>query len=188
MSELLRLRKIYALKKVYRHNTVDDRNESSAEHTWSAIILADYFIDKVEQKIDRLRVFELLLYHDLIEVEVGDIPLHYSKKRIDKSLLEKKAMTKLNKEFPSPTNARFKKLFIEFENKKTIEARFAKAIDRLDAVFHELNHKNGWWLEVGEEKVRELNAGKFDEFPILKESFEEILAYAKRNKFFVNKK
>ncbi len=184
MSDLHSLKRIYELKEVYRYNSVGNRNESSAEHTWSALILADYFFDKVKQKMNRAKVFELLLYHDLVEIEAGDVPLHHTKKRLNKHVLEKKAMVKLCKQFPAPINARFKKFFLEFEDQKTIESRFARSIDRLDSIFNEMNYKNGWWVTVGEKKVREVNAGAYDEFPVLKDFFEEIILYVRKNKFF----
>ena len=44
MEEIHKLRKIYALKDVARDAQVGNRKESSAEHTWSTLMLADYFL------------------------------------------------------------------------------------------------------------------------------------------------
>lgn len=72
MDELQRIRKLYKLKSVYRDSSVGNRKESSAEHSWSCLMLADYFIEKMNLKIDRIKVYELLMYHDLVEIEAGD--------------------------------------------------------------------------------------------------------------------
>ena len=61
MEDLQKLRKLYHLKNVERANTVKDRKESSAEHSWSCLILADYFLTKMQNHhLDRLKVYELL--------------------------------------------------------------------------------------------------------------------------------
>lgn len=36
------------------------------------MILADYFLTTMNPGLDRARVMDLLLYHDLVEVESGD--------------------------------------------------------------------------------------------------------------------
>jgi hypothetical protein len=43
MENINKLRKFYQLKHVERTAPVGERKESSAEHSWSALILADYF-------------------------------------------------------------------------------------------------------------------------------------------------
>ncbi len=71
-DDLLKFKLINCLKNVYRAGSVDDRNESSAEHSWSCLLLADFFLQKMNLNIDKLKVYELLMYHDLVEIESGD--------------------------------------------------------------------------------------------------------------------
>ena len=73
MKDLMKIRKMYELKSIYRKAKVGTRHESSAEHTWSSMMLADYLFRYVKN-INRLRVYELLLYHDIAEIQTGDIP------------------------------------------------------------------------------------------------------------------
>ena len=91
MDELQRIRKLYKLKCVYRDSSVGNRKESSAEHSWSCLMLADYFMKKIKLKINKMRVYELLMYHDLVEIEAGDTPVHHEHKRV----LKKEAESKL---------------------------------------------------------------------------------------------
>ena len=44
MDEIHKLRLFNKLKSVCRYNTVDNRKESSAEHSWSCLIIVDFFI------------------------------------------------------------------------------------------------------------------------------------------------
>lgn len=173
------LRRIYELKSVYRAASVDDRKESSAEHSWSCIMLADYFLN-FERSLDRLWVIELLLYHDLVEIETGDVPIHHEDERNGKAKEEKEAAQKLLEELPMGMGEKFDALFDEYQKQATPEARFAKGIDKLDALFHELDYKKDWegWTE---EMVRKYHGKAVQEFDCLNEAFEKILEYAKAN-------
>lgn len=162
-------------------NTVEDRRESSAEHSWSCMILADYFLNKTKKKLDRLKVYELLMYHDLVEIEAGDVPIHH--RREGKHEKEYKAMEELKDQIPKELKQKFINLFLEFEGKKTSEAKFARAIDKLDATLHELDYKKDWkgWTE---EMVRGYNDHYFEEFPEIKSFHEELLKFVKEQGYY----
>jgi len=183
----MKLRKFYQLKKVYRANSVEKRKESSAEHSWSCLILADYFLNITDIKINRLKVYELLMYHDIVEIEAGDTPLHKIKERKNQKERELKALNKLKNEIPKQLKTKFVNLFNEFEESKTKEAKFANAIDKLDAEIHELDYKKDWknWTE---EFLRKEKEKYFEEFPKIKEAFEKITKYLKENGYFNQRK
>ena len=69
----------------------------------------------------------------------------------------------------------------EFDENKTKEAKFAQAIDKLDAEIHELDYKKDWkgWTEEFLRKEKEIY---FKEFPKIKQAFEKITNYLKENK------
>ncbi|MFH1916662.1 MAG: HD domain-containing protein [Nanoarchaeota archaeon] len=177
--DLDKLRKFYQLKNVTRMNSVMDRKESPAEHTWSALVLADYLLSKVDFKVDRLRVYELLLYHDLAEIDVGDTPLYPENKNEHPDEL---AAVK-NMDLPDHMKQKVVDLFTEYEERKTIEARFAQAMDKLDAEVHELDYKEDWkgWTEVF---LREKKEKYLQDFPELVDFFEELIVFQKENGFF----
>lgn len=173
------------LKSVYRAASVDNRKESSAEHSWGCLILADFFLSKIDQKIDRLRVYELLMYHDVVEIESGDMPINLNLSDAHKKDLEHNGAKKLAEKMPNVLAEKFRAMFSEFENQKTVESRFARAIDVLDAEIHELDYKQdfkGWT----EEFIREKKAALFEEFPALKEVFNEVLEYMTKEGYFEN--
>ncbi|MFH1637652.1 MAG: HD domain-containing protein [Candidatus Woesearchaeota archaeon] len=181
MKKISELRKFYQLKSVYREAPVGDRKESSAEHTWSCLILADYFMSKI--KLDRLKVYELLLYHDVVEIEAGDIPIHHEAERNNKKEAERKAMEKLKEELPQELRPKLSQLFKEFEESSSTEARFARAIDRIDAVIHELDYKKHWkgWSEA---QLRKYNEEAIKDFPEIKEFFEEVVKFVNKEGYF----
>ena len=184
MEDLQKLRKLYHLKNVERANTVKDRKESSAEHSWSCLILADYFLTKMQNHhLDRLKVYELLMYHDVVEILAGDIPIHHTEKRKKKKESEMKALAKLKNDIPTELKNKLVSLFTEFEEKKTEEAKFSQAIDKLDAQIHELDYKKDWkgW---DEQMVRKFFEKPIAQFPEMKEIFEKLLKYVNEQGYF----
>ena len=183
MEEINKLRKLYQLKNVSRACSVQGRKESAAEHSWSSLILADYFMSIMKEKLDRLKVYELLMYHDVVEIESGDIPIHHEDKRENKKEVEMKAMIKLKENFPEIMKEKIWKLFIEFEEQKTREAKFAKAVDFFDAELHELDYKEDWkgWTE---EMLRKYKSASFAEFPELSEQFDRMMKYCHEEGYF----
>ena len=181
MSDLKQLRYGYGLKQVERSCSVAKRKESAAEHSWSCLILADYFLTKI--KLDRLKVYEMLIYHDLVEIETGDVDILNVEKRYSKKEQELKAIKVVEKKVPPLLSLKIKKLFLEFEEQKTKEAKFSKAIDALDAEIHELDYKKDWqgWTEAFLRKSKE---HLFADFPELRKMFEETTKYARENGFF----
>ncbi len=183
MQEIDKLREINKLKQVYRKNSVGNRKESSAEHSWSCLIIADYFISRFGLSLDRLKAYELLIYHDLIEAITGDIPLYPGEKRLNKKANEKKAIEQLQEKLPYPISTKFQKLFKEFEEQKTPESRFAKAVDAIDAVIHELDYKEDW-QEWTEEFFVDSKLKFFEGLPELKKAFIAIIGYLKSMGYF----
>lgn len=182
MSDIQKLREIYKLKQVYRLNSVGNRKESSAEHTWSCLILAEYFLEQLPE-LNKSKVFELLLFHDLVEIESGDTQLLPGVSREEKVLKEKRAATSISKKLPKQFGRNYLEFFQEFEEAKTPEAKFAKAIDAFDAELHEMDYKKDWkgWTE---EFLRKSKEKYFINFPTIKNAFEETTKYAKDNDYF----
>ncbi len=186
MENINKLRTFNKLKSVYRLNTVEKRKESSAEHSWSCLMLADFFLTQSKRMdIDRLKVYELLMYHDVVEIVSGDTPMHPKIQRNDKDQDEKEQLAAelIKKSLPTKSDQKFIHLFHEFKDQKTIEARFAKAVDKLDAIIHELDYKEDWQGWTKEYLVGRI-AKYFEEFPELKTAFNNIITYAEDNDYF----
>ena len=185
MEELVKLRQINKLKEVYRFAAVGKRKESSAEHSWSALIVADYLLSRSKLKLDRSKVYELIMYHDLAEIEAGDNPLNPNvlpfKKYKEK---ETKAAKNIAKSLPAPLNKKYLELFEEFEEGQTKEAQFAKLVDAIDADLHELDYPQDWkgWTEEYYLSKRE---NIFKKFPELSKLLNEFINYLKKHKYII---
>ncbi|MCG2718433.1 MAG: HD domain-containing protein [Nanoarchaeota archaeon] len=183
MKDIMRFKKFNELKKIYRACSVEGRKESSAEHSWSCLMLADYFLTLMDTELDRVKVYELLMYHDLIEIYSGDTALDPSINRKGKQEREFKAMDKLKKDIPKSLKDKFIALFKEFENLKTKEAKFARAIDQLDAIIQEIDYKEDWkgWSR---EFLIEKKIKFFDEFTEVREMFMKLVDYLEKKGYF----
>lgn len=62
------------LKFELRHSyTSSGRQESVAEHTWRMSLMAVLIEPLLKQKIDPARLLKMIILHDLVEAEAGDI-------------------------------------------------------------------------------------------------------------------
>jgi len=176
MTDLQKINHLYKLKEVERRGKVNGRYETAAEHMWGTFALAEYFLPK--HGLDELKVFKILIYHELVEIEAGDTFILDVEKMKDKKEREEKAAEVIMEKIPAEMATKFKEYWSEYEEMQTEEAKFCKAIDQLDPMIHSLNKKEDW-IENNftEEKLRELKEHYFEDFPILKEFFEEILAH-----------
>jgi len=187
MSDIHKIYKLYELKFVNRRGVINDRHETSAEHTYSCLVLAKYFLPLIDQKIDELKVMNMILFHDIIEIESGDTfnLIHDKSTLQEQTEKELKALDVLKSKIPKNLENSFTELFHEFESMKTIESRFCKAIDKLDPVIHNLYGKKAWQNNKFNEEILRQNKQKyFEEFPEILRVFNEFINYAKENNYF----
>jgi len=188
MSLLEEIYTIYKLKEVERVGLVGARHESTAEHTYSSIALAEYFLKK-HPKLNELRVIKMLLYHDFGEIHTGDTFILDDQKRVDKIEREDTAMKDLEKELPKEVAADMKSAWKEYKENTTAEAKFAKAIDALDPIIHVI-HQPEEWIKYGftEKKLRAYKEPYMKEFPILLKFFNEMIEELKKKKIIPQEK
>ncbi|MCL2628365.1 MAG: HD domain-containing protein [Oscillospiraceae bacterium] len=123
---------IEKLKCNTRHSwTSSGKQESVAEHSWRAavmaLLVADEFPDVCIEK-----VVKMCLIHDLGEAITGDIPSFYKTKEDTKK--EEQATRELLEHLPDSLSCEFKELFAEMAKLETQEAKLFKALDKLEAI------------------------------------------------------
>lgn len=76
--QLAFLREIDRLKSIVRLTPLIDRSrrENSAEHSWHLAMYALVLAEHAACSIDILRVVKMLLIHDIVEIDAGDVPFH----------------------------------------------------------------------------------------------------------------
>ena len=77
-SQLNFLREIDRLKSVVRQSPLLDRSrkENSAEHSWHLAMYALILNEYASGAVNTNRVIQMLLLHDIVEIDVGDFPIH----------------------------------------------------------------------------------------------------------------
>ncbi|HTI00670.1 MAG TPA: HD domain-containing protein [Acidisoma sp.] len=131
------------LKGVIRLNHIADgsRRENTAEHSWHLALFAMVLQDYAVAPVDIWRVVQMLVLHDLVEIEAGDTPLHLTLTDHGQAAREQAAADILFGMLPADQGEAFRAIWEEFEAAESADARFAKACDRLQPIL--LNHVVG---------------------------------------------
>ncbi len=185
MNNFAKLEHLIKLKGVTRQGEVKDRRESTAEHTWACMILAEHFLKIIKQPLDEVKVMKLIMFHDLVEIECGDIDVLDEEGRKNKKSDEKEGSRRLAKSIPETLSEDYLKFFDEYEESETMEAKFALAMDKLEPMVHwSLYHPgklilHGW----NEQLVIDKKLPAFKPFPELVIFLEEWLEYMKEKNY-----
>lgn len=140
------------LKQVLRRTITvnDDRNENSAEHSWHVSLMAVLLIEYAEDSgLDLLRTVKMLLVHDLVEIDAGDTYCYDEEAAKDKEARESRAARRIFAILPEDQRTEVVSLWEEFESGVTAEARFANALDRLQALLLNFNTRGKTWAKHG---------------------------------------
>lgn len=139
------------LKSVLRATTLVDgsRAENSGEHSWHLALYALVLADQAGPGVDINRVIRMLLLHDLVEIDVGDVPIHSANGMAHGSAetqaAEARAADRIFGLLPADLRDGLRGLWEEFEAAETPDARFAKSLDRVQPVMANLMSGGGTW-------------------------------------------
>lgn len=148
------------LKSVERRTLVGARRENPAEHSWHMALYALLLADELSDPVDVGRTIELCLVHDLVEIGAGDTYAFDEAGRAGQHERELQAAEELFGLLPDDVGARLRALWDEFEAGQSREARFARVVDRMQALVQNLAADGAVWREHGirHEQVVERNA------------------------------
>lgn len=167
------------LKGVIRRNGLHDgsRHENTAEHSWHAAFSALLLSHYSDQPIEINKVIQMLLIHDLIEIEAGDTFVYDQKEVMEQDQAEAKAARNVFGRLPEDQGKTLSDLWEEFEARKTPEAKFAKAIDRFLPLYSNIITKGYSWqpYNVTQSQVKQIASIIQDGSPKLWELVKEML-------------
>ena len=135
------------LKGVLRQTLLTDssRRENSAEHSWHLAMMAMLLSEYAPAPVNVLQVIKMLLIHDLVEIDAGDIFCYDVQGNLGKAEREKQAAARLFGQLPVEQGIELRSLWEEFEAQQTAEAQFATALDRLQPLLHNQQTAGGTW-------------------------------------------
>ena len=126
------------------------RRENSAEHSWHLAVMALALGDYAPPGTDLARVTAMLLVHDLVEVDAGDLFVYASAAdQARQEAAERAAADRIFGLLPADQAASARGLWDEFEERRSPEARFARALDRLQPMLANIQADGGTWREHG---------------------------------------
>ena len=183
LQDAQKMREAMRLKFTYRFWwRMQWEQESVAAHSWSMMLVADYLLAKLEELapwkyiLDTAKVYSLIAYHDLIEAETGDEDVDPSNQENhkQKNENEKAAFHSFQEKLPTEIQKKFEDMYSEYEERKTIESRFVKIVDCIEAEFfcHEMWELFTTWTKDFHEELR---LKHFRHFPELTPLIEDII-------------
>lgn len=126
-----------------------DRRENDAEHSWHLALMVVVLAEYADEPIDVGHTMKLVVVHDLVEIYAGDTPIYDTELGESQQEREEAAAEKLFGILPGDTGRHLRELWDEFEARATPEARFAKAMDRLQPLLLNWMAKGGTWRTPG---------------------------------------
>ncbi|MEP6508419.1 MAG: HD domain-containing protein [Gemmatimonadales bacterium] len=157
--QLAFLRELDKLKGVSRRISLIDRSrlENSAEHSWHLGTMAVTLAEYAPAGTDIGRVVEMLLVHDIVEIDAGDTFAFDAAANVDKAERETLAAERLFGLLPDDDARRLRDLWNEFEQSATPTSRFANALDRFQGLLmNDAPGDGGTWRIHGVSKKQVL--------------------------------
>lgn len=141
------------LKFELRHSyTSSGRQESVAEHTWRMSLMAVLIGPYLDQPVNMEKLLKMIIIHDLIEAEAGDVSaldvLRNPAIKKEKEQRERAAIENLRRHLDSSVGEEVYRLWYEFEEKNTYEAKVANAFDKLEVQLQHNDADIATWEEI----------------------------------------
>lgn len=135
------------VKQVFRRTKLFDQSrfENDAEHSWHLAIMAILLSKYSNSKIDLLKVIKMVLIHDLVEIDAGDVIVYDTDNRREAKKKEKLSADRIFGLLPEEQGSELKSIWEEFETRESAEAKFAAAIDRFEPILqNKLSEYETW--------------------------------------------
>ena len=149
LNQIEFIREIDKLKYIFRKTKLinSDRPENDAEHSWHLAMMAIVLAGHANEPIDLEKVMKMVLIHDIVEIDSGDVFAYDTTKSHDNFDEELKAARRIFGILPKEQAEEFLNIWIEFEEMKTPESKFARALDRLEPLLQNASNNGGTWRE-----------------------------------------
>jgi 5'-deoxynucleotidase YfbR-like HD superfamily hydrolase len=135
------------LKSILRATPITDnsRRENSGEHSWHIALYAMTLADQAGDSVQIARVIQMLLLHDIVEIDAGDAPIHGDFDAAEQEAKEQAAADRIFNLLPADLATEFRAIWDEFEAAETADAVFAKSIDRVQPLLLNMASGGGSW-------------------------------------------
>lgn len=155
------LTEIDKLKHIVRKTKLPNssRFENDAEHAWHLAMMALILGEHANREIDICKVIKMVLIHDIVEIDAGDIIVYDREARQEAKVKEQEAARRIFGLLPADQGRELLLLWQEFEARESAEAKFAAAIDRFQPIIENQQADFYGWRHYGVNAatVKEIN-------------------------------
>lgn len=143
------IREIDKEKTIGRQTYISDasRKENDAEHAWHAAVMAILLSEYANEKIDVLKTVFMILMHDVVEIDAGDTYAYDEEGKKTQRQREQRAAVRIYGMLPDDQKQMLIAMWEEFEEAKTPEAKFARAMDHLQPLMLNDATNGKSWVE-----------------------------------------
>jgi len=178
LSEVAKLQYLTGLKNTIRCNlerAEDDLSESVAEHVYALFVMAEYFLrlEESAENLDKTKVYEHILFHDIDELELGDVPTNLKTEQDREDA--RKALPRTIEKSPGILQETITALDREYSKQELPETRFVKALDKIESVIH--------FYQNNQKPL--FDSLKFTESDLLRTKLEYVQNYPIIHRFFL---
>ena len=151
LDQIAFIKEIDKVKYIQRKTKLfnSDRCENDAEHSWHLALMAIVLAEHSNEPIDVLKVVKMVLIHDIVEIDSGDVFIYDTVKNHSNTDEERLAANRIFGLLPEKQKEEFIAIWEEFEAGETKEAKFAKSMDRLEPLLQNTSNNGGTWKEFG---------------------------------------
>ncbi|MBS7655241.1 HD domain-containing protein [Candidatus Bathyarchaeota archaeon] len=145
------LKNIEKLKEVKRSGWMKagvKNPESVAEHVYGVTVLSMLISDL--KNLNAEKMLRLAVIHDLEETVLGDLTPEEKKKIVNLNAAENKAIKKVLSSLPFDLKRKYYKLWLDYKNGLSKEAKLIKELDKLEMVFQALIYEEKFNLNLEE--------------------------------------
>ena len=132
----------------------ESRREDDAQHAWHACITAMVLEEYAARPVNIGHVIQMLLVHDLVEIDAGDTYAYDEKGYETKPQREQAAAKRIYGILPGEQGQKLCALWEEFEAGETDDAKFANAVDRGQPFWGNFSVCGRGWKENGIEAAQ----------------------------------
>ena len=149
LKQISFIKEIDKIKYIQRKTKLfnSDRPENDAEHSWHLAMMAIVLAEHADTPVDVLKVVKMVLIHDIVEIDAGDTFIYDNEKSHSNTDNERIAAQRIFGLLPQDQAHELIAIWEEFEAGLSNEAKFAKAMDRLEPLLQNTSNNGGTWKE-----------------------------------------
>jgi len=141
------LKRVDRMTRLIQRSGEISRRENSAEHSWHLALMAMMLVEHANEPVDLARVLQMILVHDIVEIDAGDTFVYDAAAMVGKADREEAAANRIFGLLPDDQKNELLELWHEFEARETPEAKYASALDRLAGMLPNAVNNGGTWNE-----------------------------------------